>query len=257
MNSIDMTVNDWNEYLIWEDSFIQELDKKESYVKPESEKTEEEKHISRLADVVYYQAKTLEPCITADISSIIENTKGKLLTTVSPKTGLRVPSHVLKEKASIERKIIADSYAYLGDFEKASSGIRDSVRYTIIFEDEDYTQGVDNFLHQLENLGYYDIEVKNNWSTNKDDKKRTCQGINVKLKSREGMYFEIQFHTPNSHDIKETNTRRLYRVIRDKNAPDFRRNQANNLRILLQSRVNAPDNIEDYRFISNNNSMRR
>ena len=152
---------------------------------------------------------------------------------------------------------IADSYAYLGDFEKASSGIRDSVRYTIIFEDEDYTQGVDNFLHQLENLGYYDIEVKNNWSTNKDDKKRTCQGINVKLKSREGMYFEIQFHTPNSHDIKETNTRRLYRVIRDKNAPDFRRNQANNLRILLQSRVNAPDNIEDYRFISNNNSMRR
>lgn len=249
-----MTVDDWIDYLNWQDCFIQDLDKKESYVKEENKKSAEEKYISSLADRVYSQAKALEPSITKDINRIVSLSKCLLLTSVSQ--GSRVPSHVLKEKASIERKIIADSYAYSGDFEKASNCIRDSVRYTVIFEDNDYIQGVDSFLHQLENLGYYDIEVKNNWSTTKNDENRTCQGINVKLKSREGMYFEIQFHTPNSHDIKETNTRCLYRVIRDLTAPDYRRNQANKLRILLQSKVIAPDNVEEYRFISNNDIRR-
>ena len=245
LNDDQMTVEEWNYTKIWVDDFLQDLDKKERETKPLEEKTEQELFLDKCATAVYEYAKSMEPSITNDIRLLADNTSGLLLGKYDQETGLINPSHVLKEKSSIERKILCDSIAYQGDYELASKKIRDSVRYTIIFEDDKYTEGVDEFLHELENLGYYDIEVKNNWGT------QVCQGINVKLKNRDGMYFEIQFHTPFGHHIKEECTRTLYRIIREPSADYRLKFLANKLRRILQSRVKAPPAALEYKFISN------
>ena len=245
LNDDQMTVDEWNYTKMWVDEFLQYLDEKEREIKPLEEKSEQELFLDKCATAVYEYAKSMEPGITDDIRLLASNTSGTLLGKYDQQTGLINPSHVLKEKVSIERKILSDSIAYQGDYELASKNIRDSVRYTIIFEDDKYTESVDEFLHELENLGYYDIEVKNNWGT------QVCQGINVKLKNSYGMYFEIQFHTPFGHHIKEECTRTLYRVIRDEEADYRLKFLANKLRRILQSKVKAPADALEYRFVSN------
>lgn len=239
-----MTVDEWNEIRVLVDEYVQKLDDEKRMVRPESSKTEDEKLIEELARRVYERSVMIEPAITNDIRELTRSTNGSLLGRYDYQEGVIIPSHVLKEKASIKRKIVGDSAAYHGSFEEAANHLRDTVRYTIIFDDDSYIQGVDSFLHQLEDLGYYDIEVKNNWGS------ETCQGINAKLKTSDGIYFEIQFHTPYGHHIKEECTRTLYRVIRDDDASGKLKFKANKLRKILQASVKMPVNAKDYQFQS-------
>lgn len=244
LNDDVMTTEEWNYTRIWVDEYIQFLDLKDRQVKPINEKTELDLLLEKCSQEVYNHAKSIEPGITNDIRFLASNTSGTLLGNFNPETGLVNPSHVLKEKSSIERKIIGDSVAYQGDYVLASKHIRDTVRYTVIYEDDKYIECVDKFLHQIEDMGYYDIEVKNNWGT------PVCQGINVKLRNKEGTFFEIQFHTPYGHHVKEECTRKLYRVIRDKEADSRLKFLANKLRKILQSSVKAPVGAIEYQFVS-------
>lgn len=244
MNDDVMTIEEWNYTRIWVDEYIQYLDLKAEQVKPVSEKTELDLLLEKCSKEVYNHAKSIEPGITNDIRLLAGNTSGTLLGKINPETGLVNPSHVLKEKSSIERKIIGDSVAYQGNYVLASKNIRDTVRYTIIYEEDKYIECVDKFLHMIEDMGYFDIEIKNNWG------KPVCQGINVKLRNKEGTFFEIQFHTPYGHHVKEGCTRKLYRVIRDEEADSRLKFLANKLRKILQSSVKAPVGAIEYQFVS-------
>ena len=245
MNDDVMTIEEWNDTRMWVDEYIQYLDEKDRQKETLEPKTELEILLEKCADDLYSYSKRIEPGITNDIRMLANVTSGNLLGNVDSETGLVNPSHVLKEKTSIKRKIIDDSDAYEGDYLLASKNIRDAVRYTVIYEDDKYIESVDNFLHMLEEMGYYDIEVKNNWGT------PVCQGINVKLKHKEGNFFEIQFHTPYGHHVKEECTRKLYRVIRDEDADSRLKFLANKLRKILQSSVKAPVGAIEYQFVSN------
>ena len=238
-----MTIDEWNETRILVDEYVEQLDKKQLSVDLEAT-TPDELELRKLADIIYFHATLIEPEITGDIKEISKLTNGQIVGKKDLETGEFKPSHVLKEKHSIERKILADSEAYHGNLVAAMKGIRDSVRYTVIFSDQNYTVNVDNFLHQLENMGYYDLEVKNNWGS------KACQGINVKLRAKDGTFFEIQFHTDRGHYIKEKCTRKLYRVIRDDNAPAKLRGMASKLRKILQAAVFAPAGAKEYKFDS-------
>ena len=245
MNNDVMTIEEWNDTRMWVDEYIQYLDETDRQKETLEPKTELEILLEKCADDLYSYSKRIEPGITNDIRMLANVTSGNLLGNVDLETGLVNPSHVLKEKSSIKRKIIDDSDAYEGDYLLASKNIRDAVRYTVIYEDDKYIESVDNFLHMLEEMGYYDIEVKNNWGT------PVCQGINVKLKHKEGNFFEIQFHTPYGHHVKEECTRKFYRVIRDEDADSRLKFLANKLRKILQSSVKAPVGAIEYQFVSN------
>lgn len=199
---------------------------------------DEKKVVAECADLIYNTASQIAPSITLDIKSLVQDNEAVLL---SDKNG--TPLHTLKTIEGLRRKIIADSVGYNGNYMEAAKNIRDSVRYTIIIEDNLYTKKVDEYLHRLEELGYRDFDVKNNWGTT------ACQGVNVKIRNKNtDDVFELQFHTPMGHQIKEGSTRDLYQIIREDEADLELKNKANKLRMLLQSKVPIPEGIKEYRF---------
>lgn len=192
--------------------------------------------VNNYANLVYQNSKLIEPSISKDLVELTGINPGELTSF----------EHRLKTLSSIRRKIIADSKDYDGSYYRAAHNLIDAIRYTIILEDDEYLEMVDDYLHQLEDKGYQVLDVKNNWG------KPFYQGINTRICSKnDDVIFELQFHTPVGYQIKEKNTRDLYQVIRDENAPLELRVRANKLRKLLQTRVIAPDGIIDYEYNSN------
>lgn len=189
--------------------------------------------VSDYANLVYENSKLIEPSISKDMQTLIEDGEGYLTSF----------EHRLKTIEGLRRKIIADSKDYNGSYHRAAINLCDSVRYTIVINDEIYTNKVDEYLHKLESMGYQVLDLKNNWG------KPMYQGINARIVAKNGEdIFEIQFHTPIGYQIKEGNTRDLYQVIRDEHAPLELQIRANKLRKLLQTRVVVPTDAIGYMF---------
>ena len=178
-------------------------------------------------------------------------------------------THTIKSIDSIKRKIIADAilesdFDNTVNYDKAGAKIRDGIRYTIIIPDNIYLEKVDEILHKLEDMGFGPIDAKNHWVDHQEfwkveNKKNwprlRYQGINAKIVCPNGQdVFEIQFHTPMEHQIKEGSTRDLYRVYRDKDIDLEWKMQLENYRMFLQSTIIPPDTKElkacDYRYES-------
>ncbi len=186
-------------------------------------------------------------------------------------------NHTVKSINSLKRKIIADATLdYNGDYNEAGANIRDGLRYTIIIPREIYLEKVDEYLHKLEDMGFGPIDAKNHWvdhdkfwSPENKAKWPTLryQGINAKIKlPNVDDVFEIQFHYPMEHQIKEGSTRDLYNAYRavdlkyktgdfdsDDLEVDWRR-ELQIFRMLLQFTIIPPDTpllkACDYRFVS-------
>ena len=206
--------------------------KEDAYSKLSSDK---KKEVDMCSDRVYNNACLTAPSITEDIKTLVSDNIGKLIPL----------DHTIKTKESLRRKIISDSVDYFGDYSTAADMLRDSVRYTIILDEDIYTQKVDEYLHKLQEMGYQSIEVKNNWNGLK------CRGINSKIKSKDGKtFFELQFHTPMGYQVKEGSTRDLYQIIREMEADASLRERASKLRKLLQSKINIPQGALDYQYDS-------
>ena len=178
-------------------------------------------------------------------------------------------THTIKSIDSIKRKIIADAilesdFDNTVNYDKAGAKIRDGIRYTIIIPDNIYLEKVDEILHKLEDMGFGPIDASNHWVDHQEfwkveNKKNwprlRYQGINAKIVCPNGQdVFEIQFHTPMEHQIKEGSTRDLYRVYRDKDIDLEWKIQLENYRMFLQSTIIPPDTKElkacDYRYES-------
>jgi hypothetical protein len=117
----------------------------------------------------------------------------------------------IKSTDSLARKIEADSKAekYDGDMKRAAEDISDASRYTMTFPEENYTGSVQDALKQLEDYGY-EVKAKNFWQKGDD-----YQGINVKLKTKNGSFIELQFHTPSSLATKEKKLHSIYEKYRE------------------------------------------
>ena len=175
---------------------------RKSRAQSEVSRSESEVASSRAASEMYGRMKDLEPGITSNMKQIEQLTGGKLV-------GLNFR---LKDLDSLTRKIkkdVAESNGKLTP-EEAAANIADGVRFTLQFNDEDYTAGVQRSLDTLKSQGYEILAVKNFWQ-----KGDPYQGINVKLR-RDGVLTELQFHTPESHHTKETRLHDDYKIYRDK-----------------------------------------
>lgn len=231
------------EYLRIRQDVTTYLDEQEFRKSPSTFDLLDSKHkevVSNYANLVYQNAKLIEPEISNDLSILLEDGKAKFTSF----------EHRLKTVDSIRRKIIADSSDYKGSYYRAMDNICDSVRYTFIIEDEIYINQIEKYLHELEDMGYEVVEFANYWGTS------FYQGINTRIVSKNGKdIFELQFHTPMGYFIKESCTRDLYQVVRDPNAPKELVKDANRLRRLFQGTVKIPEgvivNLEKYQYSSN------
>lgn len=149
----------------------------------------------------------------------------------------------IKSINRLREKLLADTKKiYFGDYVKATNHLYDALRYTIILPYENHFTYLNVFLTELLDMKYTLVRIKNRWSED------YCKGVTVVLKTAQGVPVEIQFHTQENYDVKETYTRDPYKVFRDVNAPVELRVKANRLRAYYHSRVRMPEGALDYQF---------
>jgi len=152
------------------------------------------------AEAVALRARSvaLEPKTTEMVTAMAAEHGGEMV-------GLE---HRLKTTDSLARKIDADSVKeHGGDRAAAAASVSDSLRYTTVFDNDNYTGGVSATLKSLEADGY-SIRAKNFWSDGDD-----YQGMNVKA-TKDGVTVELQFHTRDSVRVKETQLHPVYEEYR-------------------------------------------
>ena len=182
----------------------------------------EQAEAENLADEIYDHAAEVEPTITSQLKSL-ENDQAKLI-------GLE---HRLKTKESLSRKILKDAHDMEVTPQEAASTIHDAIRYTFVIDEDSYvTKG--NTL----------TAFKNYWA----DDSRAYQGINTNFKDANGTVFELQFHTPESFDTKESKTHDLYEIIRDENSTAEEKAEATQKHDELFKLIPVPEGVRDLQY---------
>jgi hypothetical protein len=154
---------------------------------------------SEAANGVYDRAQSIEPKLTGRMKALAGARGAKL-------QGLQ---YRVKKPASLQRKI-EDRAKERGDKNYALSAeqISDANRYTMIASAENYSSTITGTIDDLRAEGYEAV-VKNYWEENAQYK-----GVNVALTTPDGDKVELQFHTPESFEVKDQQNHKIYEVWR-------------------------------------------
>lgn len=155
---------------------------------------------SEYADELIEMAIEAEPWISPVLVYLAELQKGEMI-------GLEFR---LKSRDSLIKKI--ESRTIERDYRQARDvPIRDTLRFTMQFGDQPkghHNQSVAHVISTMENLGHTVIVVKNYWPPGDD-----YSGINTILEAPNGLAWELQFHTPESFDLKMS-SHKAYEQVR-------------------------------------------
>lgn len=166
---------------------------------------------SKLANSLHKKASELEPKITSDVTSSIRESGSNVY-------GL---DHRLKTQESTARKILTDSKEKRISLEETAKGINDSIRYTSLSNDNNFTSSYNKIKNSLQNKGYAEIKCKNYFDLYRQGKAKHKQ-ITCVYQDKDGNKFEIQFQTPSSIKAKELKTP-LYEEARNPNVSKERK----------------------------------
>ena len=193
----------------------------------------EAKKCVELADKVYEKAAKAEPKITEDIVSAVAGNNGQMY-------GL---AYRMKQPTSMAGKISADAKDDNVSLETAASKIKDSVRYTAVFEDGGFVKGYNSVKKSLEAQGYEEVRCKNFFDMY--EKGTSCQkAVQCVYKNKEGLHFELQFHTYSTQGAKEVN-HKYYEEQRAVGTKPKRWKQLNNAMTQISSYSAVPDGVLD------------
>ena len=193
-------------------------------------KTDEEREAAALAEKKYQAAAAAEPKVTAVLQKL-EDEKAHL-------EGLE---HRLKTVESLTRKILSDAHDMEVSLEEAANQVKDSLRYTFIIDEADYVAYTPKILDALKASGNKVTKFKNYWN----DDTRAYQGINCNLQTRDGVIFELQFHTQISYDTKGEKTHMYYEIMRDENATPEERAEAREKHDALYALIPVPEGVRE------------
>ena len=174
---------------------------------------------------VYLQALRAEPSITQDVCRVSETAGGQ---TAGLENRVKLPDS-LAEKLH-ERGEPVDI-----------AEVSDILRYTQTFPPETLTQGVQDSLALYEQKGYEIVQVRNAWQ----DDTNPYNGINVRLISPDRQKLEVQFHTPESYEVKNGPMHRLYEEWRRLPEDSDEAITLQNQMFALSRRITAPRNISE------------
>jgi hypothetical protein len=115
-----------------------------------------------------------------------------------------------------------------------SAEIHDGIRYTFSFEAKNYASGVEDARHRLSDYGYELIAFKPSWDSDE------YKGINSQWMERgSGLRFEVQFHTPESWEAKQS-THEAYVKIESPTTPPAERAQLRDYQREISASVPVP-----------------
>lgn len=147
------------------------------------------------AEEIFAKAAAAEKRVTPDLAKLAEQNGMKM-------EGL---DFRLKAKDSLARKLA----------DPAGGEINDALRYTMVAPPGELAGTAAKTLTRLEEQGYKVVKVKNTFKAGAPYK-----GVNTQVVAPNGQIFELQFHTPQSFDVKQNVTHGLYerfRVLPDGN----------------------------------------
>lgn len=157
-----------------------------------------------LSNELYSKAQKIEPKLTKDVSGAVSKTNAIMY-------GLE---HRLKTKESIKRKIETDAFNDNVDFEKAASNIKDTVRYTAVSSDRDFTKNYYKIKNELLDKGYVEVRCKNYFDLYNQGKVKH-KSVQSVFQNSNGNRFEMQFQTHASQNVKDRKVP-LYEEARQK-----------------------------------------
>ena len=169
-------------------------------------------------------ANKLEPKLTKYLKSLGKKYKGVL--------------------EGLDYKFKGREKLYEKAYNKKIENIRDILRYTFVFDDDEYTEGVYKIYSELDKNK--DFKTKHSWIKQKWCLGDMYQGINTSWLYKGLFIFEIQFHTSISHKMKtEGELHDLYDKYNSDNcdnifinSSNYKKNKCHKMRIKM-------NNIED------------
>ncbi|MBU0279348.1 hypothetical protein [Gemella sp. zg-1178] len=178
--------------------------------------------------------KGIEPNVTKTLDIIAKNTGGEL-------AGL---DFKLKNSESLYRKVKDDVKEKNITFSNALYEVNDILRYTLVQNENNFTDTYFLVKKFLEKQGYSIMRVKNTFKNNV-----TYKGINTLVKDDKGNIFELQFHTHKSLHIKENELHELYEKQRvlDFSIDDVLYKKLIQKMINLSNTINIPKGVERIR----------
>ena len=194
-----------------------------------SQPADEQAVADALAEALYARASAEEPAVTADMQS--------METEYAHLVGL---DFRLKSRESISRKILLEMHTLEITPEAAAEAITDALRYTFCIDEDRYVETVDGILRWLDAKDYTIERVKNTWSS------ALYKGINCKLRLADGMTVEVQFHTPESYDAKESKTHAYYEILRSEDSTDEEKQMAAEKQAEVFGQVTVPEGAPEY-----------
>jgi len=211
-------------YKTWYDKYVVDKNDNSGYNK-------NRENADYISNKLIEKFKGIEPNITSTLKYISSITNGKM-------EGL---DFRLKSVDSLSRKITMDAKEKGVTLKEASKEIKDILRYTIVYNENEFTNSYFNAIENLKDKGYNVVRIKNSFKDN-----QVYKGLNTLIKDKDGNIFELQFHTPMSIDIKEGGLHELYEKQR---LLDIRvdREKYNKLKmemIKLSDKIKNPLNVE-------------
>ena len=190
-------------------------------------------NLSMRGDTAEYYSKQLldriskiEPKITSDMQRIAGENE---------LAGLEFRK---KTAESLARKITTDSQTENISLSKAASKINDALRYTTIFDSDVFAKEYSKMKQELIAEGYKVVKVKNTWLIDGPYK-----GVNTVVE-KDGINFEMQYHTQKSFDLKNGPLHELYEKYRDASTSDQERMKLFKKMLDLSNGLDIPKNIE-------------
>lgn len=201
--------------------------------------------INRASDL-YDRVAQVEPEITRDMVSAVEQVGGQMY-------GLDAR---MKSVESLARKIGTDygdpeEMAYK-NFDMATDKITDAVRYTMELKGESFTRDYNTVKASLEEQGYSEVRCRNFYL--KYELGKSQQKAVQCLYEKDGLTFEVQFHTKDTLTIKEANHDRYeeYRVMPKEQQEHSKRGiQLNHEMKQLSGTIENPKKVLDIKHYSN------
>ncbi len=98
--------------------------------------------------------------------------------------------------------------------------VKDILRYTYTASGEELVEKISKVIELYTDSGYNTLEIKNYWL----DRQNPYNGINTIMRSPDGLTFELQYHTPESFEIKNGKMHELYekqRPMRDVSSKEY------------------------------------
>ncbi|SBV50200.1 putative type III effector protein XopAD [Xanthomonas bromi] len=145
--------------------------------------------IALKAQALSTRARQMEPQVTDMLRRVAARHGGQLAGT----------EHQLKSYSSLQEKLRQRMALKKQTLEEAAAGVNDALRYSVVLEPEDFTAGLRAALATLDDQGHARVKLTNQFTKYPP----SFKAINVTLRSPDGALWEIQFHTPETFELKE------------------------------------------------------